>query len=76
MQCILLFPFSDNLTPLALFFRFLKMQNFYKGQDIVILKRNHLRHLLNTVSSPKLPYLSPEYMYTNMNIEQGTELNS
>lgn len=53
------------------------MQNFYKGQDIVkTLKRNHLRHPLNTVSAPKLPYLSPEYMYTNINIEQTTEFMS
>lgn len=69
MQCILLF--SVNLY----FFRCLKMQNFHEGQGIVTLKRNHLRHSLNTISVPKLPYLSPEYMYTNMNIKQTTELN-
>lgn len=70
MQCILLFPFSIN----HYFFSFLKMQNFYKGQGIVTLKRNHLRHSLNTISVPKLPYLSPEYMYTNMNIKK-TQVN-
>lgn len=45
--------FSQTYTTNTVFFRFLKIQNFYKGQDIVTLKRNHLRHLLKHNLSPK-----------------------